>query len=279
MRAWWGAALALLWASHGRPGAAEPREAASTDEAVEPSSLVFSPASARRGGSSPQRPSVAGRPEPSVGSGGCAGIGLARGKLCLVPMTGWRAGVVALAAASGLVPGMARPGGSSAADEQAYRAYQAELQRLLAAESSNQAPAAAPGRSVADCKLFQGAPERVPAQECMSCHAMHTTHPVEIDYEAARFKPQSALRAGSEVVRRGVFLPDGKVQCVTCHDARSRWAYHLALPPDALVRPSVNTRDPSTYEGPVALSRPHALPAGTAVSPTPLCKVCHTLGE
>jgi len=194
-------------------------------------------------------------------------------------MTGWRTGVVALVAASGLVPGMARAGASSAADNQAYREYQAELQRLLAAESSSQAPTAVQGRSAADCKLFQGAPERVAAQDCMSCHAMHTTHPVEIDYESARFKPQSGLRAADEVVRRGVFLPDGKVQCVTCHDARSRWAYHLALPPDALVRPAVNTRDPSTYERPVALSRPQALPTGTSVSPTPLCKVCHTLGE
>ena len=194
-------------------------------------------------------------------------------------MTGWRTGVVALVAASGLLPGMPRADARGTADEQAYREYQAELHRLLAAESTNQAPAAAPGRSVADCKLFQAAPERVPAQDCMSCHAMHTTHPVEIDYESARFKPQSALRAATEVVRRGVFLPDGKVQCVTCHDARSRWAYHLALPPDALVRPAVNTRDPSTFERPVALSRPQALPAGTSVSPTPLCKVCHTLGE
>ena len=186
---------------------------------------------------------------------------------------------MALAAASGLVPGMPRADAGSKADEQAYRQYQAELQRILADEATSNSPAAAQGRSVADCKLFQGAAERVAAQDCMSCHGMHTTHPVEIDYEAARFKPQSALRAADEVVRRGVFLPDGKVQCVTCHDARSRWAYHLALPPDALVRPAVNTRDPSTYERPVALSHPRALPAGTSVSPTPLCKVCHTLGE
>ncbi len=187
--------------------------------------------------------------------------------------------MVALAAVSGLVPAAARGDGPSAADAQAYREYQAELQRLVAAEATSQAPASAQGRSAADCKLFQGAAERVPAQECMSCHGMHTTHPVELDYETARFKPQSGLRAGDEVIRRGVFLPDGKVQCVSCHDARSRWAHHLAIPPGALVRPAVNTHDPATYERPVALSRPQALPAGTAVSPTPLCKVCHTVGE
>ena len=187
--------------------------------------------------------------------------------------------MVALAAASGLVPAVARGGGPSAADAQAYREYQAELERLLAAEATSQAPAAVQGRSVADCKLFQVAPERVSAQECMSCHAMHATHPVEIDYEAARFKPESGLRAVAEVVRRGVFLPGGKVHCVTCHDARSRWAFHVAIPPDALVRPAVNTNDPSTYERPVALSRPQALRAGTSVSLTPLCKVCHTIGD
>src|SRR6266516_4473442 len=178
MRAWWGAALVLPWLSQVRPGVTEPREAQPTDEAVQLSPPVLSRASVRRGGSSPHRPPLAGRAAPSVDTAVCAGIGLARGKLCLVPMTGWRAGVVALAAASGLVPGMARASASSSADEQAYREYQAELQRLLAAESTNQARAAAPGRSAADCKLFQGAPERVAAQDCMSCHAMHTTHPV-----------------------------------------------------------------------------------------------------
>jgi hypothetical protein len=165
-------------------------------------------------------------------------------------------------------------GAPSAADRQAYAQYQRQLQQLLAAERPN----AATGLSTTSCKLFQAAPERVPAQECMTCHGMHTTHPVELDYEAARFS-SSALRPGAEVIRRGVFLPDGKVQCVSCHDAASRWAYHLAIPPGALVRPAVNPRDPSTYERPVALSPPQALPAGTSVSPTPLCKACHSIGE
>jgi hypothetical protein len=137
----------------------------------------------------------------------------------------------------------------------------------------------AQGQSVANCKLFQVAPERVPAQECMSCHGMHTTHPVEIDYEAARYQGRSDLRSGAEVVRRGVLLPDGKVACVTCHDSSSRWAYHLAIPPGAPVRPAVNPHDASTYERPVPLSQPQALPVGTSVSPTPLCRACHTIGE
>jgi hypothetical protein len=137
----------------------------------------------------------------------------------------------------------------------------------------------AQGRAVTSCKLFQVAPERVPAQECMGCHGMHTTHPVEIDYEAARYKGRTDLRRADEVVRRGVFLPDGKVQCVTCHEASSRWAYHLAIPPGALVRPAVNTHDRSTYERRPTPSRPEALPIGTSVSPTPLCTVCHTLAD
>jgi hypothetical protein len=121
-------------------------------------------------------------------------------------------------------------GAPSAADRQAYAQYQRQLQQLLAAERPN----AATGLSTTSCKLFQAAPERVPAQECMTCHGMHTTHPVELDYEAARLT-RPALRPGAEVIRRGVFLPDGKVQCVSCHDAASRWAYHLAIPPGAQV--------------------------------------------
>jgi hypothetical protein len=175
----------------------------------------------------------------------------------------------------------------SESDGQSYREYQAQLQQLLAAERPSgptrevaiRTVPTAQGQSVTSCKLFQVAPERVPAQECMSCHGMHTTHPVEIDYEAARYQGRSDLRPAADVVRKGVFLPGGKVACVTCHDPASRWAYHLAIPPGAQVRPSVNPYDPSTYEHPVPLSPPQALPAGTSVSPTPLCRACHTIGE
>ncbi len=182
--------------------------------------------------------------------------------------------VLGLQARAGAAEPMNFRGAPSAADRQAYAQYQRQLQQVLAAERPN----AATGPSTTSCKLFQAAPERVPAQECMTCHGMHTTHPVELDYEAARYS-SSALRPGAEVIRRGVFLPDGKVQCVSCHDAASRWAYHLAIPPGALVRPALNPRDPSTYERPVALARPEALAAGTSVSPTPLCKACHSIGE
>jgi hypothetical protein len=180
-----------------------------------------------------------------------------------------------VAVASGVVPAVSHAGGPSAADRQAYAEYQVQLQRLLVTEATSQGQ----GRSVGDCKLFQSAPERVPAQECMSCHGMHGTHPVEIDYEAARYKGQSELRPAADVVRRGVFLPEGKIACVTCHDPSSRWAFHLAIPPGAMVRPAVNPWDRSTYDRPVPLSRPQALAAGTSVSPTPLCRACHTLGE
>jgi hypothetical protein len=175
----------------------------------------------------------------------------------------------------------------SESDGQSYREYQAQLQQILAAERPSgparevaiQPVATAQSQSVTNCKLFQVAPERVPAQECMSCHGMHTTHPVEIDYEAARYQGRSDLRPAADVVRKGVFLPGGKVACVTCHDPASRWAYHLAIPPGAQVRPSVNPHDPSTYERPVPLSQPQALAVGTSVSPTPLCRACHTIGE
>jgi hypothetical protein len=187
-------------------------------------------------------------------------------------------------------PEAPRAGAGSASDGLSYREYQAKLQQFLATERPNgpatevATPAAvtsptAQGRSISTCKLFQPSPDRVPAQECMSCHGMHTTHPVEVDYEAARFQGRSDLRAGAEVVRRGVFLPDGKVACVTCHDASSRWAYRLVIPPGALVRPAVNPHDRSTYEHRPAPTRPEALPVGTSVSPTPLCTVCHTLAD
>ncbi|HEX9109701.1 MAG TPA: hypothetical protein VF832_20805, partial [Longimicrobiales bacterium] len=54
-------------------------------------------------------------------------------------------------------------GAASAADRQAYAQYQRQLQQLLASER----PGAAAGLATTSCKLFQAAPERVPAQECM----------------------------------------------------------------------------------------------------------------
>ncbi|GEJ57070.1 hypothetical protein AMYX_18110 [Anaeromyxobacter diazotrophicus] len=172
-------------------------------------------------------------------------------------------------------------------DRRALTQYQADLARLIAEEdarSRGAAPKAAPeatpaATGVAGCKLFDADAYRSTAQDCTACHALHSTHPVDFDYAAGTARSRGELRSAAEVVRRGVFLPDGQVRCVSCHDARSRWAHRLAIPPGAGVRPSVNVADPSTYERRVASTDGRGLSDGTSVSPTPLCKVCHTLGD
>jgi len=89
------------------------------------------------------------------------------------------------------------------------------------------------------------------------------------------------LRAVSEVVARGVFLPDGEIRCVTCHDGRSPWKYGIALPPGAKAKPGVNPRDPTTYEeGPALAARERELHTSNeryslVVGTKPLCLVCH----
>lgn len=145
------------------------------------------------------------------------------------------------------------------------------------------------------CPLGQRGAEPASTSDCLRCHQggpsgpqLHTTHPVDVDLEVARFRSVGSmipLRPAAEVIRQGLFLPEGKVSCLTCHDGRSPWRYYLVVPPDAEVRAPVKPEDPETYD-PVRLSASRALrlsaadaqrvlPAGTEVSSTPLCKVCH----
>jgi hypothetical protein len=113
---------------------------------------------------------------------------------------------------------------------------------------------------------------------------------VDVDQDMARARSLGgsgpSLRPAAEVVKRGVFLADGKVSCLTCHDGSSTWKYKIALPPDARLREPVKPGNPSTYDpavmkpsamtGLTAVTGKQLLPAGTEVSPTPLCKVCHS---
>ena len=158
------------------------------------------------------------------------------------------------------------------------------------ASASATASAPAPGSPTASCLLFQPGKEGAPAESCIACHGEKSrTHPVDIPYPAAR-SGFSSLRDQQEVVKRGVFLPQGTIRCATCHDARSPWRSHLAIPGTAEVRAAVNPRDPASHDrsrveplraGAVAVPRPlnaTGARSGDAVTPTPLCQACHTIG-
>lgn len=113
-----------------------------------------------------------------------------------------------------------------------------------------------------------------PSRECLACHQPSAHgHPTDIDYASAQ-SANPGLRPIEEVVRRGVFLPNGELRCNTCHDGRSPWKHHLALPPGSTPRPAVDPRDPATYDERESLQPPAA---GAAVTARPLCLGCHAL--
>jgi cytochrome c2 len=127
----------------------------------------------------------------------------------------------------------------------------------------------------ARCRLGEAA-GRLASDACLACHAAHGGHPVDLEYAVRAAYRARDLRSAREVVARGVFLPDGYLRCQTCHDARSPWKHRLALPPGAPVRPGVNPRIRASYTG-QASGVPVA--PGEAVTPTPLCRACHTIGD
>jgi hypothetical protein len=187
---------------------------------------------------------------------------------------------------------LALASGQSAEDRKHFTAYQVQLASILATEArtasnSPAATSAAPASAAASgpCILVPGGGNVATTQDCTVCHmgfAQGHSHPVDVNQDSARSR---SLRPAAEVVKRGVFLADGKVTCLSCHDGNSPWKAKLALPPDAQLRERVKPGDPRTYAS--GLMRPSALtgltattgkqrlPAGTEVSPTPLCKACH----
>jgi hypothetical protein len=183
--------------------------------------------------------------------------------------------------------------GQSASDRAAYQAYQVQLARIIAVESQSTSLASASVVSQAGCTLVPGAGNSATTRDCTSCHAGlegRHSHPVDVDQDMARSRSLGgsgpSLRPAAEVVKRGVFLADGKITCLTCHDGNSTWKFKIALPPDARLREPVKPGNPGTYDpavmkasamtGLTAVTGKQVLPAGTEVSPTPLCKVCHS---
>jgi hypothetical protein len=100
-----------------------------------------------------------------------------------------------------------------------------------------------------------------------------------VDYATATIRRQGRLRAAAEVIARGVFLPEGRLQCVSCHDAASPWAAKLALPPGAAAVAAVRRGEPATAEARQGWRSATAttVAPGSSVSPAPLCAACHAV--
>lgn len=186
------------------------------------------------------------------------------------------------------------PGGNERRESPEWRMARLEVfGNQQGAEPSR--PELAPQDQAADvdparCALLAARSDLSSSDACLECHGSAgsrlpgSSHPVNVDYRAAQARSAGALRPLEAVVARGVFLPEGVVQCTTCHDTRSPWADHIALPAGAVARAAVDPRKPETYVAranwriaPAAHELPP--PKGTAVSPAPLCAACHTLAD
>jgi hypothetical protein len=129
------------------------------------------------------------------------------------------------------------------------------------------------------CGILRPGSDSAPSGECLACHGRlsHGGHPYDLD--AARWGGRTgpgALRPMQEALRRGVFLPDGQIRCVTCHDGTSPWRYWIRLPVGSPVRPAVDPKQPATYEN-VNVTAQRPLRRGDDVGRKPLCLACHAL--
>ncbi len=150
-------------------------------------------------------------------------------------------------------------------------------------------PGGAAGGNRASCALASTAPVPSANDACLACHggagsgpAVSHSHPVDVDYAGAQRRGGS-LRPMAAVVARGVKLPNGRLQCVTCHDARSPWARWIALPAGAVARPArpahaEGDENSRSWRLPPSGPSPE-LPRGTEVSAAPLCAACHTFAD
>jgi cytochrome c peroxidase len=151
-----------------------------------------------------------------------------------------------------------------------------------------QPESAFPQAPASRCALMNAGAEKLATRDCMACHGgaegphLRSMHPVDVAQDGASAKLRrggSSLRSAEEVVRRGLFLPDGRISCLTCHDARSRWAARLVVPPGASVRTLVDRRNGGRAVVLNAAMAAQTLPVGTAIEPTELCRACHVIGD
>jgi hypothetical protein len=101
---------------------------------------------------------------------------------------------------------------------------------------------------------------------------VHRSHAVGLDVAATR--APGRYRTAAQVVALGLPLPDGKVECITCHDLAAPWAHRIALPAGAVPRRGVVLGSPATY-GDEGSAEPPPPEPGTPVSTKPLCEACH----
>lgn len=157
-----------------------------------------------------------------------------------------------------------------------------ELRPRSVFQAASLEPAATGDVSAPRCALASPAAAPAQGETCLGCHPRHG-HPVDLPYAASRARAPGSLRVEAEVVRRGVLLPEGRVACVTCHDAASPWKHRIALPPGAPAVAAVVPGRAETYpRASWRLARANAgprLPPGSAVSPAPLCAACHTYAD
>jgi len=147
----------------------------------------------------------------------------------------------------------------------------------------------APGElSAQGCRLLAAVIEELPSRACLVCHDGSGERPFCPGHQVGTPYPEDGderytLRTRAEFLRRGINLPEGKLECVTCHDRRSPWERHLSLPPGTTPLPRVDPHDRSTYE-----NRPnwrvtlHGGPPpapGAPVCPAMLCVSCHAFAD
>lgn len=144
------------------------------------------------------------------------------------------------------------------------------------------------GRPGERCRLLAVDSEELPSRACTVCHDGSGDRPFCPGHKVGEAYPELGdprltLRTREEAVRRGVNLPGGNVECVTCHDRDSPWEHHLALPEGTQALPRVDPRDPSTYENRPnwRITLPGAAPRlpGTPVCPAMLCVACHAMAD